>query len=71
MLLRLKQFMRRHLLLCAAAWLVAALIFVVDAYRHYAQGRSFQALCLDLPFVVLALFAAVGSVLEWKSRPDR
>jgi type II secretory pathway component PulF len=71
MFLRLKQFLRRHLLLCAAMWLLAALVFVVDAYRHYAQGHTVQALCLDLPFVVLALFATFGSGVEWKSRPER
>jgi hypothetical protein len=71
MFVRLKQFLQRHLLLCASVWLIAALIFVVEAYRHYSQGRIFQSLCLDLPFVVLAAFAAFGSVIEWKSRPER
>jgi hypothetical protein len=71
MLERLKQFLSRHLLLCAAVWLLAALAFAVEAYLHYSQGHALQALCLDLPFVVLTAFAAFGSIAEWKSRAER
>jgi type II secretory pathway component PulF len=69
-LLQVKEFFRRHLLLCAVLFLLASLAVACLAYRDCSQGRTFQALCLDLPFVVVALLAAFASVIEWRSHSE-
>ncbi len=66
---QVKEFFRRHLLLCALLYLLAALAVARVAYLNCSQGHTLQALCLDFPFVVVGLLAAFGSVIEWKIRP--
>ncbi len=69
-LAQVKSFVSRHLLLCGLLWMVAAVAIACEAYGHFSQGKTLQALCFDLPFILLALLAAFASLAEWRSRPQ-
>ncbi len=64
-------FIQKYPLPFAIFWTVAALAIACTTFMHYREGRLVQAFFLDFPFVLLAGLAAVGSFLEWKSRPER
>ena len=68
---KVKEFLLQHLLECAIVWLVAAAAIAAGGVSQLLHGETFQALAFDLPFVLLALFAAYAYYLEWKARKRR
>jgi H+/Cl- antiporter ClcA len=65
------RFLATHPLLRVVLILLLAALMCGIAWWHFSRGYHLVAILADFPFILLALLAAAGSYLEWKSPQKR